>query len=335
MTTSSNGARRISLSCVVSLPYHHGIPCSDWLRCLMNRLDPDLFRDCFTAWAMELRPDAESLIAIDGKTARRSHDHGAGRRALHLVSAFATNEKLVLCQEAVDDKSNELTAIPNLVDRLAASGALNGAIISIDAIACNAKIATKIIESGANYLLAVKANQPTLEAEISAYFDTAPKTKINTNSDVDKDHGRIETRHVRVSQEVDWLVSERRHPGEYRFPALATLIMVEAEVVKAGRTSTERRLYISSARLSAAQAAATVRGHWAIENSLHWVLDVVFREDQSRLRKGHGAENMAIVRHFAINIVRSANDQKSIKTRRKRAGWDLDYLATLLSTSAR
>jgi predicted transposase YbfD/YdcC len=302
---------------------------------LMNRIDPELFSACFMSWVRDLRPDAPELIAIDGKTSRRTHDRAAGKQALHLVSAFATNERLVLGQEAVGDKSCEQTAIPALLERLAASGSLGGALVSIDAIACVPAIADAILAQEADYLLAVKDNQPSLQAEIASYFETASPGQLESASDVDKDHGRIETRRVSVTHEVERMSSNRRYPGECRFAELATLIRVEATRESAGTSSTERRYYISSARLSAARAAWAIRGHWRIENSLHWVLDVVFREDLSRLRQGHGARNMALVRHFALNLIRAAQDKRSLKTRRKVASWNPDYLASLLSGSAR
>lgn len=317
------------------LPYHHGLPCADWLRTLMNRIDPEVFSACFTSWVRELRPDAADFVAIDGKTSRRSHDRAAGKQALHLVSAFATNERLVLGQEAVADKSCEQDAIPALLQRLAATGALNGAIVTIDAIACNPTIAGAILAAGADYVLAVKDNQPSLQAEIESFFQTAASGEIEAVAETDKDHGRIETRRCLVSHHVGWMTSNRRFPGEYRFPGLAAIAMVEATVERRGERSVERRYYIASAALSAARFAAAVRGHWAIENSLHWVLDVVFKDDLSRLRAGHGARNMAVVRHFAINLVRTANDRKSLKTRRKVASWNPDYLLAILNASPR
>jgi len=316
-------------------PYHHGVPCADWLRVLMNRIDPGLFSACFMAWAQEVRPDAPALIALDGKTSRRSHDRSAGRQALHLVSAFATNERLVLGQEAVADKSCEQDAIPALLARLAASGALNGAVVTIDAIACTPAIAAAITGHGADYVLAVKANQPSLHREIQLFFADAAPGAVEGFVDLDKDHGRIEERRYVVSKDIDWLEGPRRYPGEPRFPKLAAVAMVDAKVELHDRCHRQRRYYILSAPLSAAHLAAAVRGHWRIENSLHWVLDVVFKDDLSRLRTGHGAENMAIVRHFAINIVRAATDRRSLKTRRKRASWNPDYLASLLNASAR
>jgi predicted transposase YbfD/YdcC len=313
------------------LPYHHGVPGARWLNILLNRIDPELFSACFMAWACELRPDAPDLIAIDGKTSRRSHDRATGKAALHLLSAFATREKLVIGQEAVAETSNEITAIPALLERLAASGALAGALVTIDAIACNPDIAKAIADHDADYLLAVKENQPSLHAEIERFFADAPETAVDVHRDLDKGHGRIEERTARISRQVDWLEGNRRFPGEYRFAKLAAIAMIEARVEARGKLSTERRYYITSRPLTAEQLAEAVRAHWRIENSLHWVLDVTFREDLARVRKGHGAKNMAVVRHFAINIVRTAADKLSLKTRRKRAGWDPDYLASLLN----
>jgi predicted transposase YbfD/YdcC len=306
--------------------FHFGTPCADWLRVVMNRIDPDLFSACFCDWARELRPDAAKLIAIDGKTSRRSHDRKSGRRALHMVSAFATGARLVLAQEAVDAKENECAVIPDILDRLD----LDGALVTIDAIACNPMVADAITGRKGDYVLAVKANQPTLHREIARYFDD-PAAKRQVHSDTDKGHGRIERRRYHVSYEVEWLTGNRRYPDEPRFPGLAAIAMVEAAIEQAGTVTTTRRFYLSSAKLMPERLAEAVRGHWAIENSLHWVLDVVFNEDQSRLRKGHGAHYMAIVRHFAINTVRLAKGKHSIKTTRKLAGWDPDELARILT----
>jgi predicted transposase YbfD/YdcC len=317
------------------LPYHHGVPGGRWLTLLMNRLNPTLFAAAFTAWVRAAWPERPELIALDGKTSRRSHDRGAGQAPLHLVSAFATTSRLVLGQEAVDAKSSEITAIPVLLARLADQDGLKGALVTIDAIATNPTIAGAIRQAGADYLLAVKANQPTLRAEIEAFFAAADPASLDSVKDIDKGHGRIEERTVTIAREVDWLEGERRFPGELRLPDVATLVRVESKAELKDRGRCETRYYISSAVLSAARAAAAVRGHWRIENSLHWVLDVVFHDDLSRLRKGHGARNMAVVRHFAINLVRAATDQKSIKLRRKVAGWDPNYLAALLNSPPR
>lgn len=331
------------------LPYDHGVPCGRWLTLLMNRIDPALFSKVFSAWVRSTWPDRPDLVAIDGKTSRRSHDRDEDKAPLHLVSAFATTSRLVLGQEAVEGKTNELAAIPVLIDRLAEDDGLKGALVSIDAIATNAAIAQKIKDAGADYLLAVKANQPTLRAEIESAF--AEAGAIGLDIDHDKGHGRIERRSVSVIGEVDWLDGARRFPGELRLPHAATIVCVRSRAELAGRCRCETRYYVSSAALTARAAAAAVRGHWAIENQLHWVLDVVFADDQSRLRKGHGAKNMAIVRHFAINLIRCAEPDRpppmkpqrkatkprrtSIKRRRKIASWRPEYLAKALGAAPR
>ena len=317
------------------LPFDHGVPGERWLNILMNRIDPGLFSACFTAWARELRPDVPDLVALDGKTSRRTHDRAAGQAALHLVSAFATRERLVMGQEAVAAKSNEIEAIPLLLERLAEGGGLAGALVTIDAIACNPKIAGEIVGHGADYLLAVKANQSVLLGEVERFFADAPPEALDTHRDLDKGHGRIEDRRASVSRDVGWMTGERRFPGEARFPAIACVARVETRTELADRCRCETRFFISSRPLTAAQLAEAVRAHWQIENALHWVLDVTFREDHSRLRKGHGAANMAVVRHFALNLVRTASDKHSLKTRRKLAGWSNDYLASLLNPTIR
>lgn len=313
------------------LPYAHGVPGERWLTILMNRINPALFAAAFADWVREAWPEKADLVAIDGKTSRRSHDRSQGAAPLHLVSAFATTARLVLAQEAVPDKANELAAIPLLLERLGAEDGLNGALVSIDAIATNAGIAAAIAAQGADWLLAVRANQPSLRAEVEAAF-VAAGDRIETCTDLDKGHGRIEERRMAVLREIDWLQGERRFPGELRLPGAACLVRAETRVESRGATRAETRYFISSRALTAADAATAVREHWAIENRLHWVLDVTFGDDLSRLRKGHGARNMATVRHFALNLVRAATDKRSIKSRRKLAGWDTDYLGAILAS---
>jgi predicted transposase YbfD/YdcC len=313
------------------LPYEHGVPGERWLTILMNRINPALFAAAFAAWVRESWPEKASLVAIDGKTSRRSHDRSAGAAPLHLVSAFATTARLVLAQEAVPDKASELAAIPPLLERLGTEDGLKGALVSIDAVATNAEIARAIAAQGADWLLAVKANQPSLRAEVEAAFAEAG-ARLEAHADLDKGHGRIEERRTAVLGETAWLEGTRRFPGELRLPGAACLVRAETRVEAKGTTRTETRYFISSRALSPVDAAAAIRGHWAIENRLHWVLDVTFADDQSRLRKGHGARNMATVRHFALNLVRQADDKRSIKSRRKIAGWDPTYLDAILAS---
>lgn len=332
------------------LPFDWGIPSGRWLNLMMNRIDPALFAACFLDWVLASWPEPLDAIAIDGKTVRRSHDRSKGRAALHLVSAFATGSRLVLGQEAVADKSSETTAIPVLLEKLAAGRSLEGAVVTIDAIACNPQIAQAIRAVGADYLLAVKGNQPTLEADIEAAFVAAAQGEVREDVDFDKGHGRIERRAVSVLRQVDWLDGDRRFPGEVRFPDARAIVRVETRTELKDRSRFDVRYYITSSARSATALGQTIRGHWGIENPLHWTLDVTFHEDQSRVRKGHGAQNMALVRKFAINKLHAATRisdppnlplkpcrrptkpprPKSLKLRRKIASWNIDTLAEIL-----
>lgn len=304
------------------LPYHYGVPGARWLNILMNRMNPDMFSDCFMAWATSFRPSLPPQIAIDGKTSKRSHDNSAGKAALHLVSAFATHERLILGQEATTEKSNEITAIPILLERLARRGALAGALVTIDAMGCNPRVTQSVLDHKADYLIGLKGNQQNLLHDVEAFFNHSCLL-FDTHTEYDKGHGRIEERTVRVSTDVARIKTEK-------LPHIAAIACIDCRIEKGAAISQERRFYISSRPMTAPVFLDAIRSHWQIENALHWVLDVTFKDDLSRVRKGHGAKNMAIVRHFALNLVRTAKDKKSIKTRRKLAGWDTDYLASLL-----
>jgi predicted transposase YbfD/YdcC len=302
------------------LPYKHGIPSHDALNDLMNALNPALFSECFVTWVDDLRDGDPDIVAVDGKTSRRTHARSKGRQPLHLISAWASRQRLVLGQEATDIKSNEITAIPLLLERLE----LKGALVTIDAMGCQTKIAAAILDRGADYLLAVKDNQRALNDDIKRYFDDAPPDELHAFQTTDADHGRIEVRRHVVSHNVDWLAEDSR------FPSIKSIAMVENTVERNGETSCERRYYICSLALLVVLFANAVRCHWHIENRLHWVLDVTFHEDLSRLRTGHGPHNMGTVRHMAMNLLRSAKPGKSLKVRRKVAGWDPDYLHAIL-----
>lgn len=261
------------------LPYHHGVPGGRWLTILMNRIDPALFSDCFTAWVRETWPDKPEFIAIDGKTSRCSHDRSEGRAPLHLVSAFATRSRLVLGQEAVADKSNETTAIPVLLERLGANDGLKGALVSIDAIATNATIATAIRNAGADYLLAVKANQPTLRAEIERYFDDAPATSLGLQRHRQGSWPHRGAHRHRLPR--NRLAGRRPALSRRAAPSHATtIIRVRSRTNLKDRSRFDTRYYIASANLTAERAAHAVRGHWLVENALHWTLDVIFKDDQ-------------------------------------------------------
>lgn len=310
-------------------PFHHGIPCERWLRILLNRIDPILFKRCFESWVAATWPERPEFIAIDGKTARRSHDRRKGMKALHTLSAYATTARLVLAQRSVPEKTNEITAIPELLDDLAQAGQLKGALVTIDAIGCQVEIADKIVAHGADYLLALKGNQPTLEADVADYFRTAPKDEVVAKTTVEKGHGRIETRTCTASQNVDWIRSTRSYPGQPRFSDIKTIVKVEERAEHADRTSFDTRFFISSAPLDIERLAKGARGHWGVE-SMHWLLDVEFKDDLSRYRCGHGAKNMAVVRRFALSLVRANKTKGSVKTRRKKAGWNPSFLMQIL-----
>jgi predicted transposase YbfD/YdcC len=312
------------------LPFADGIPSHDALNDLVNALDPELFKTCFTSWVATLRDDDPEIVAIDGKTSRRTHDRRKGREPLHLVSAWAARQRLVLGQQAIDDKSNEIAAIPLLLDRLV----LKGALVTIDAIGTQIDIAEKIVAGGGDYCLALKGNRPLLEAEVERFFADRQAEITATHITTDGDHGRIERRRHVVCHDVDWLFSDRRYADEPRFPHLAMIGMVESAVERGGTLSTERRYYLCSNRLDAVTFARAVRAHWGVENRLHWVLDVVFHDDLARLRSGHGPQNMAIIKHTAMNLIRSTKATTSLKVRRKKAAWNPRYLAEVLRGAA-
>ncbi len=308
------------------LPFERGIPAHDTLNDVINAIDEELFKSCFASWVETLREQEPDIIAIDGKTSRRSHDRG--RDPLHMVSAWATRQRLVLGQEAIEHKSNEIVAIPRLLERLE----LKGALVTIDAMGTQSEIAEKIVAKGGDYLLALKANRPATYRDVVRFFAEPPADQLSEPFEtVEKDHGRLESRRHVVCHEVDWLFSDRRYPDEPRFPHLAMIAMVETQVERQGRLEQERRYYLSSAKLDAKSFAAAVRAHWGIENRLHWVLDVVFHDDLARLRTGSGPQNMAVVKHMAMNLVRAQDDKHSLKVRRKLANLNPDYLQKLLT----
>jgi predicted transposase YbfD/YdcC len=309
--------------------FHFGIPGERWLRDLVNRVDPILFGRCFENWIGELWPGRHDLIAIDGKTSRRTHDKRNGLKALHTLSAYATNARLTLAQLSVPEKTNEITAIPELLDQLADARQLQGALVTIDAMGCQVEIANKIVAHDADYLLALKGNQPTLEADVKSYFDDAPDRELVTKTTVEKGHGRIETRTYTASSVVDWIASDRSYPGQPRFTNIKTILKVRDRVEYPDRCSFETRYYISSAPLDIERLAAGARGHWGVE-SMHWLLDVVFKDDLSRYREGNGPKNMAVVRRFALNLIRVNTAKGSIKTKRKSAGWNPSFLLEIL-----
>lgn len=308
-------------------PFERGLPSHDTLNDVINALNPDLFQACFAEWVETLRDHEPDIVAIDGKTSRRSHDRARGREPLHMVSAWAARQRLVLGQEAIAGKSNEITAIPALLERLE----LKGALVTIDAMGTQTDIAERIVARGGDYLLSLKANWPVLHKDVETFFADPKAEGIEpVHHTTDADHGRIEHRRHAVSYNVDWLLSDRRYSGEPRFPHLAMIAMVESRTERNGALATERRYYLSSAKLDAEVFALGLRAHWGVENRLHWVLDVVFHDDLVRLRTGHGPQNMAIVRHMNMNLIRAKNDSHSLKTRRKRANLSPGYLEQII-----
>ena len=310
-------------------PFHFGIPCERWLRTLVNRVDPVMFGRCFEGWIKALWPGRHDLIAIDGKTSRRTHDKGKGLKALHTLSAYATNARLTLAQLSVPEKTNEITAIPELLDHLAETRQLDGALVTIDAMGCQVEIADKIVAHKADFLLALKGNQLTLETEVEDYFRTAPDGEIVRKTTVEKGHGRIETRIFTASKAVDWIKSDKSYPGQPRFNHIKTILKVVNQTEFKDHCTQDDRLYISSTTLDIDRLAHGARGHWGVE-SMHWLLDVTFGDDRSRYRTGSGAKNMAVVRRFALGLVRANKHKGSVKTRRKSAGWDPNFLLTIL-----
>ena len=294
-------------------------------------LDPELFKACFLAWISELRDDDPEVIAIDGKTSRRSHDRRKGRNPLHLVSAWAARQRIVLGQQATEEKSNEITAIPLLLKHLD----LKGALVTMDAMGTQTDIARAIRDGGGDYCLSLKKNWPAVYADVEQLFSDPPDdVAFETHATADLTGGRIETRRHTVCHTVDWMTSDRHYPGEPVFPDLAMIGRIETEVERNGRIECETRYYLCSLALCALTFARAVRAHWGVENRLHWVLDVIFREDLARFRTGDGPQNMAIIRHTVLNLLSRAKPTTSLKNRRKRAGWNGNYLETLIRQTA-
>ncbi len=317
-------SKQVWLQGFLTLP--HGIPSHDTFGRVFGLLEPTAFEACFRAWVESIRALLPGeIIAIDGKTLRRSHDRGAGLAALHLVSAWAAQNRLVLGQVATDAKSNEITAIPRLLELLH----IRGCIVTIDAMGCQTKIAALIIARGGDYLLALKGNQGTLAAEVEeAFIDADAKDYVGLPSQVvetvEQGHGRRERRRYRTLGQLGDLSNAAAWAG------LNMLGMVESECERDGKITRETRYYIGSIGLDAQTFAGAARGHWGIENSLHWSLDVAFREDESRVRDDNARENLAVLRHLALNRLKNDNTKLGIANKRLRAGWDETYLHRLL-----
>jgi len=306
-------------------PFEDGTPSHDHLGDILASLDAEAFQRCFVAWVGSLTGVATDVIAIDGKTVRRSYQKKGGTAPIHMVSAFAARQRLVLGQVKVADKSNEITAIPKLLEMMA----IEGATVTIDAMGCQREIAQKIIDKKADYVLALKGNQGTLRDDVELFVAEQKAkdfkdTTISRDKTVDGDHGRIETRTTTVIHDVDWL-------DEHKRPGLKRIIIIDSEREIDGKIETETRLYITSLVLLANALGPIVRSHWAVENSLHWVMDMIFRDDECRVRTDHAPANFTTLKHMAINLTRRAPGKDSLRLKRKVAAWDDDFLASLIA----
>jgi predicted transposase YbfD/YdcC len=306
------------------LPYDNGTPPHDRLGEIFAALDAEAFQRCFVSWVSAMTGIPAEVIAIDGKTSRRSYKKKGASDAIHIVSAFAARQRLVLGQTKVDEKSNEIVAIPKLLAMLS----IEGAIVTIDAMGCQKEIAKQITDKKAGYVLALKGNQGTLREDVELFAaeqkaNDYKDTKISRHETVDGDHGRIEVRKYTVLHDVAWL--QERHD----WPGLKGIVMVETSRETGAKSESETRFYITSLPDTADRLGPAIRSHWAIENSLHWVMDMVFRDDDCRVREGNAAANFVTLRHMAHNLARRAPGKMSIRARRKAAAWDDDYLLSL------
>src|SRR6516225_772771 len=306
--------------------FRYGTPSHDQLGDIFATLDADKFQRCFVSWVASLTGAAAEVIAIDGKTVRRSYQKKGAKAPIHMVSAFAARQRLVLGQVKVAEKSNEIVAIPALLGMLV----IEGAIVSIDAMGCQRHIAEQIVEKKADYVLALKSNQGTLREDVEVFAaeqqaNGFKDTHVSRDQTVDGDHGRIETRTYTVFHDVDWL--QDRHD----WPGLKAVVMVESTRELADKIERETRFYLTSLIWLAHLIGPVIRSHWAIENSLHWVMDMIFRDDECRVRTNHAPANFTTIKHMAHNLIRRAKGRDSFRLKRKIAAWDDDFLATLIA----
>jgi predicted transposase YbfD/YdcC len=307
-------------------PFKDGTPPHDRVGEIFAALDADQFQRCFVAWVASVTGIPAGVIAIDGKTVRRSGSKKDGRAPIHMVSAFAARQRLVLGQVKVAEKSNEIIAIPKLLAMLA----IEGAIVTIDAMGCQRDIARAILDKKADYVLALKGNQGSLCEDVEMFVDeqkarSFADTQATRDTTIDGDHGRIETRTTTVIHDVGWLRDRHDWPG------LKAVVVVDSSREINGKTEHETRLYLTSLGMVAALLGPVVRSHWAIENSLHWVMDMMFRDDECRVRTDHAPANFTTIKHIAHNLLRTAAGKDSMRLRRKVASWDDDFLASLIT----
>ena len=299
----------------------NGLPSHDTFSRLFRQLDPEQFRAAFQRFMAKFSEQCQGVVAIDGKVLRRSFDRASGKSALHMVSAWGCEQRLVLAQIATDAKSNEITAVPKLLATLS----LKGTIVTADALNCQRAIAQQIVEQGGDYALALKGNQGTLHDDVVRFLGDPDSTFTTAEPDVDADHGRIETRTAAVSTDIAWLQDDHRWPG------LKAIGKVDRIRETSAGPTTETAFYLLSTALSPERFNEVVRQHWAVENRLHWRLDVVMNEDQDRTRLGNGPQNLAVLRHMALNAMQTEGSKGSLRGKLKRAGWDDAYLTRLLA----
>jgi predicted transposase YbfD/YdcC len=305
-------------------PYKNGVPSDDTLRRFFRALNPEAFESCFIKWVRSFQMElSDKVIAIDGKTSRRSFD--GDNKPMHLVSAFASEFGITLGQLKTAEKSNEITAIPELIELLD----VTGSIVTIDAMGCQAKIVEKIVSKGADYLIGLKGNQGTLSEDVRLYFESKTrKANFFTVSEEDKGHGRIETRVCTVTEDIEWL--KELHP---KWEKLKSIIEIKSKREIKSNISTETRYYISSLQAKPDKIQNAIRQHWGVENKLHWVLDMSFNDDQCRIRKGNAPRNIAIIKKTVLNllqIIKKDRPRISLKAMRKLAGWDYSFMDSVL-----
>jgi len=308
-------------------PFWQGTPSHDQLGDIFAAVDAEQFQRCFVAWVAALADLSADIVAIDGKTSRRSYQKSGAKAPIHMISAFAARQRLVLGQIKVADKSNEIVAIPDLLDLLI----LEGAVVTIDAMGCQRDIASKIIDKKADYVLALKGNQGSLRDDVALFLTEQrargfADARVSRHRTVDGDHGRIETRTYTATADIAWL--QERHG----WPGLTSIVMVESTREIGARIESETRFYISSLPPDTEMIGAAIRDHWAVENGLHWVMDMVFRDDECRIRNDNAPANFTSIKHMATNLLRRAPGKDSMRLKRRTAAWDDNFLASLITS---